>query len=52
MLAEAYIVTKNNDKDNLLSIKDFIRRKAGDSIRLQKSDNLNLHEHRKSLFYF
>lgn len=48
MLAEAYIVTKNNDKDNLLSIKDFIRRKAGDSIRLQKSDNLNLHEHRNN----
>lgn len=46
MLAERYVVAKNNNRENLLNIKDFIRKKAGDSARLQKSDNLNLYEHR------
>ena len=48
MLAERYIVAKNNNRENLLNIKDFIRKKAGDSTRLQKSDNLNLYEHRNN----
>lgn len=48
MLAERYIVTKNNNRENLLNIKDFIRKKVGDSTRLQKPDSLNLYEHRNN----
>jgi tetratricopeptide (TPR) repeat protein len=48
MLASAGIITKNNKRENLLNIKDFIRKRVVDSTRLQRSDNINLFEHRRN----